>query len=125
MQLLIHQLVNEFLPLKRRQSSKNWINFDACCCHHRGHKKDSRGRGNLLMLTDGKMVYNCYNCGFKTIYSGIDISKKFETWLHWLGVPHARVQEAKLEILQKKINGELSESSEYNFSNTNNFVEVE
>jgi len=124
-QLLVHQLVNEYLPLKRRQGSKNWITFDACCCHHRGHKRDTRGRGNLLVLPDGKIVVNCYNCGFKTAYFGTDINKKFETWLNWLGVPHSRIQEAKFEILQKKINGELSESVDYNFSQIDNFVEIE
>lgn len=125
MQLLVHQLVNEFLPLKRKQSAKGWINFDAVCCHHRGHKKDVRGRGNLLMLEDGKIVINCYNCGFKTIYSGIDVSKKFESWLTWLGIPQSRIQEAKLEILQKKINGELKPLTDYHFSHIDDFVEVD
>lgn len=125
MQLLIHQLVTDFLPLKRKQSIKRWITFDAVCCHHRGHKKDTRGRGNVLMLEDGKIIANCYNCGFKTIYSGVDISKKFESWCIWLGIPEFRLQEAKLEILEKKIKGELSELPGYSLSNGNAFVEVD
>ena len=108
MTLLVYQLVQEYLPLTRKMSSKGWCQFNAVCCHHRGHTKDIRGRGNILISADGLMVYNCYNCGFRTRYTGNSISDAFETLLTYFNVPIDRINSAKLEILDKQIKGELS-----------------
>lgn len=59
------------------------------------------------MEPDGSMRVNCYNCSFRTTYRGGDITHGFEAWLGWLGAPRDRIQEAKLEILSKKLNGEI------------------
>ena len=77
MALLIHQLIFDYLPHKKRQTAKGWINFDAPCCHHRGHNRDTRSRGNLLVTDDGGIIINCYNCGFKAHekYMGILLSQ--------------------------------------------------
>ena len=108
MSLLLHQLVQDYLPSKRRQTPKGWIVFNAPCCHHRGHNADTRSRGNVLIGLDGHIVANCYNCGFKAIYAGNEISKNFQLWLQYLGVPRDKINEAKLEILSKQLNGEIS-----------------
>lgn len=109
MPLLIYQLVHDYLPAKRKQTQKGWWTFNAPCCHHRGHNTDTRSRGNLLFVPDGTIVVNCYNCGFKTRYRGSDITYTFEQWLEWIGVPKSKIQEAKLEILSKKLNGEIQD----------------
>jgi len=124
MALFLHQLVQDYLPAKRRQTPKGWWNFDAVCCHHRGHNHDSRFRGNLLVLPDGSMIYNCYNCGFKTGYKGGDLSHNFENWLRYLGIPQDKIQVAKLEILGKKLNGDLETSSSPDLFKIENFPEV-
>jgi hypothetical protein len=108
MSLLLHQLVQDYLPSKRRQTPKGWIVFNAPCCHHRGHNADTRSRGNVLIGLDGHIVANCYNCGFKAIYAGNEISKNFQLWLQYLGVPRDKINEAKLEILSKQLNGEIA-----------------
>ena len=123
--LLVHQLVQEYLPQRRRQTAKGWWNFNGVCCHHRGHNPDTRSRGNALLTPDGQVVVNCYNCGFKTVYRGSDISTNFENWLDWLGVPRAKIQEAKLEILSKKLSGELETTETTNWFHQENFPEVE
>jgi hypothetical protein len=110
MSLLLHRLINDYLPIKRKQTQKGWITFNAPCCHHRGHNLDTRGRGNFLAVGDGTLLVNCYNCGFKARYSGGDISHGFEAWMGYLGIPREKIQEAKLEILSKKLSGEIQQS---------------
>lgn len=101
----IHQLISDNLPAKRRQTPRGWIVFNGVCCHHRGHNHDTRHRGNLIITPDGMIGYNCYNCGFKTKFNGIDLSKNFEHLLQWLGVSANDIQQAKLELLKNKIDG--------------------
>lgn len=125
MTLLVHQLVQDYLPAKRKQTAKGWIVFNSVCCHHRGHNQDTRSRGNLLLTADGGMVANCYNCGFKTSYRGGDISHNFENWLRYLGVPLNKIQEAKLEILSKKLSGELETLAAPDIFRTESFPEVD
>jgi len=102
---LVHQLIAEHLPQKRKSSPRGWVMFNAPCCHHRGHNQDNRMRGNLLMAEGGYVAYNCYNCGFKTVYDNQNISKKFDNLLKWLGVSDDDVKRVKLELLHNKING--------------------
>lgn len=117
--------MQEYLPVKRRQNAKGWWTFDAPCCDHRGHNRDTRGRGNFLASTDGTMRANCYNCGFKAKYSGGDISKNFEAWMVYLGVPREKIQQAKLEILSKKLSGELEIVEKQEYFKAENFPEIE
>lgn len=102
---LVHDLVLNNIPAKRRQSPRGWVIFNSVCCHHRGHNVDKRHRGNLLMSQDGVIGYNCYNCGFKTRFNGIELTKNFEFFLHWLGVSNDDIQKAKLELLKNKLDG--------------------
>lgn len=121
----LHSLILEYLPINRRQNTKGWLMFNAPCCHHRGHNPDTRNRGNLLFSADGSVVVNCYNCGFKSMHKNGDISASFESWMHWLGVPKHRIQQAKLEILSKKINGSNSSNSVSQFVIPTEFPEVQ
>lgn len=125
MALLLHQLIQDNLPVKRRQTPKGWVVFNAPCCHHRGHNQDTRSRGNLLFAADGSIVVNCYNCGFKTKYSGGDIGHNFETWMGYLGIPRHKIQEAKLEILSKKLSGEIEHAEIPEFFKPDAFPDVE
>ena len=102
---LIHQLIVEHLPHKRKTSPRGWMMFNAPCCHHRGHKQDTRMRGNMLITEEGQVAYNCYNCGFKTVYDNLNIGKNFNNLLSWLNVPEDDVKLVKLELLHNKING--------------------
>lgn len=102
---IIHDVLAEYLPVKRKQTSRGWQVFDAPCCVHRGHNPDKRGRGNLLMSSDGKIGFNCYNCGFKTVYDGSHLGQKFEALLMWLNVPHDVVNKIKLELLKNQLDG--------------------
>lgn len=101
----IHQLIIENLPPKHRKNPRGWLTFNAPCCHHRGHKPDQRGRGNLIMGTDGAMGFNCYNCGFRSRFNGIHMTRNFEQLLVWLGAPSEGIRSAKLELLRMQLDG--------------------
>lgn len=102
---LVHESLQKYLPSKRRTSPRGWIVFNAPCCQHRGHRPDTRFRGNVLFVQDGTVAYNCYNCGLKTVFDGINLSKNFENLLSWFGVPIEDIRRIKLEALNAKIDG--------------------
>ncbi len=121
---LVHQLIAEHLPQKRKTSPRGWVTFNAPCCQHRGHNQDTRMRGNLLMAEGGYVAYNCYNCGFKTVYDNQNISKKFDSLLKWLSVPDEDIKRVKLELLHNKINGVDTVAASVDVNFVTNFTEV-
>ena len=122
---LIHDLVLNNLPTRHKQSPRGWVLFNSVCCHHRGHGHDKRHRGNLMINPDGVIGYNCYNCGFKTRFDGINVSKNFELLLQWLGVSDNDIQAAKLELLKNKIDGIEPDVINPEFFFNKNFNEVD
>lgn len=102
---LIHDIIAQKLPTKRKKSPRGWLIFNAPCCGHRGHKPDKRGRGNLIMMPDGTVGFNCYNCGFRTRFDNNHLSKNFESLLHWLGATSEDINRIKLEILKRQLDG--------------------
>ena len=62
-------------------------------------------RGNMLILPDGHIAYNCYNCGFKTVFDNVNISRNFENLMDWMGIPAEDTRKVKLEVLQNKLAG--------------------
>lgn len=122
---LIHEIVSNSLPVKRRAGSRGWITCNAVCCHHRGHKQDMRSRGNFLFTPDGLIVYNCYNCGFKTMFDNNSLSKPFESLMVWMGVSQDDINKIKLEILANTVNGNLTVVAGHELRFTTEFAEVE
>lgn len=99
----VFEMLLTHLPHKRKLNPRGWIQFNAVCCHHRGHKPETRGRGNLLMQEDG-ITYNCYNCGFKTRFKFDHISNSFQQLLGWLGVSREEIQRLKIALLAQDVN---------------------
>jgi len=102
---LIHEIVASHLPARRRSSSLGWITCNSPCCHHRGHRQDTRSRGNYLFAPDGAIAYNCYNCGFKTVFDRVSISRNFENLMRWMGISDEEIQRSKMELLQQRMDG--------------------
>ena len=76
--------IREHLP-RTKSHAKGWIGFNAVCCHHRGERHDTRGRGNILFTSTG-FSYNCFNCGFKTGWElGKQLNGKNKQLLTWFG----------------------------------------
>lgn len=51
------------------------------------------------------MVYNCYNCGFKTRFEGNKLSRNFESLMDWMGVPTDEIKKVKLELMHSRLDG--------------------
>lgn len=107
-------MVMGVLPHKNKKSSTGWHQFDAVCCHHRGHKPDTRRRGNLKADASG-VSYSCFNCGFKTRFTGDQISHSFEQLLMWLGMDVSQIQQIKLRLLQHQLDHAHVAESEVSF----------
>lgn len=101
----VHDLVLGHLPAKRRVTPKGWILHNAVCCAHRGHRADTRMRGNTRVGEDGSIGYNCYNCHFKCRFDGSFLSNNFEQFLTWLGVDNNQIQSIKLDMLKRQMEG--------------------
>ena len=121
---LIHDIMAAHLPARRRNTALGWINCNAVCCHHRGHRQDVRSRGNFLFVADGTIAYNCWNCGFKTVFDNTNVSKHFESLMTWMGIPHDDINKIKLELLQNKIDGATPNAIVADLRFTTDFKEV-
>lgn len=99
---LIQQIVNQFLPPKKKNTPSGWISFNAPCCHHRGENIDKRMRGGIMFSDDG-WQYHCFNCNFKAGWTpGKMLSKNSKDLLNWLGIPDAEIQKINLAVLKSK-----------------------
>jgi hypothetical protein len=57
------------------------------------------------MLPDGAVVYNCYNCEYRTRFDGIHLSLNFEKLLRWCGATSDHLTAIKLELLKNQLEG--------------------
>lgn len=88
---------------KIKQSQAGWLSGNAVCCHHNGENRDTRGRGGLKLSGDGKVVWHCFNCQFKTSYTpGYPLSFKYRKFLSWLGVDVNEIQRLVIDALRIK-----------------------
>ena len=94
------------LPPRAKQSPSGWTSFNAPCCHHRGHKQDTRKRAGIRF--DGNsIVYNCFNCKFSTGWQpGAPFGEKMKTLTRWLGAGEDTIKELVFEAMK-------TESEEY------------
>lgn len=98
---MVQDSLLQLLPTRRRQSANGWISFNAPCCHHRGHKPDSRGRGGVITNANGTIGYHCFNCQFKTGYKpGQYLGYKFRRLLAWLGADDGLINRLVLEAVR-------------------------
>jgi len=99
------------LPPKTKTSPSGWTSFNAPCCHHRGHKSDTRKRAGVT-FGDG-IVYNCFNCKFTASWQpGRNINEKFKNLCRWLGASDDDIKELIFEALKTESTDYKQEISE-------------
>ena len=97
----VQDTVLQLLPARRRKSTNGWTSFDAVCCHHRGERPDTRGRGGIIVNSDGTITYHCFNCQFRTSYRpGWFLGYKFRQLLTWLGADSGQLQFLVIESIR-------------------------
>jgi len=101
---LVLDKFRSLLP-KTKSSPSGWTSFNAPCCHHRGHARDTRKRAGV-MFSEG-VVYNCFNCKYTASWQpGRNISEKLKSLCRWLGANDDQIKELVFEALK-------TESTEY------------
>lgn len=102
---LITDIVQTFLPPKRKITPSGWVSFNAICCHHTGSGYDTRQRGGIIVNGEG-VSYHCFNCQFKASWQpGRPITSKFKKLLQWLNVPDDQINKCALEAMRLKEDG--------------------
>ena len=83
-----------------RETVKGWRNFNAVCCHHRGHRPDRRKRGGLK-ITGDVVTYKCFNCHFQASYrEGRSLGYKFRKFLTWGGISEQELRVLVLDAMR-------------------------
>jgi len=100
---LVLDKFRSLLP-KTKTSPSGWISFNAPCCHHRGHARDTRKRAGV-MFSEG-VIYNCFNCKYTASWQpGRNISEKFKSLCRWLGANDDQIKELVFEALKTESTG--------------------
>ncbi len=75
-------------------SGRTWNRFNAVCCRHNGETIDTKKRAGFLITYQSGIIYNCFNCGFKSGWTpGRSLSLKFSKLLFWFGLSHIEIME--------------------------------
>ena len=91
------------IPGKKKKTGKGWWSFNAVCCHHRGHKPDTRKRGGITFESDTNWTYHCFNCSFSCRFAtGKTISFKTRQLLKWLGCDDDQIDKWSFQSFQQK-----------------------
>lgn len=91
------------IPGKKRLASKGWYSFNAVCCHHKGHRKDDRGRAGIVFDNDEDWTYHCFNCGFSTRFVlGQPLAHKVRELLGWCGIAEEQINKWSFESLRQR-----------------------
>ena len=99
MTLVIDKL-RSMAPSRGSMTPSGWFTFNAPCCHHRGHRPDTKKRAGLKIDGDG-IFYNCFNCKFSTGWKpGDQISTKLKQLVSWFGGNEHDINQLVLEALK-------------------------
>lgn len=86
-----YQSLLAHINTKKRTTPSGWVSFNAPCCHHRGHRQDTKQRGGLIPNAQN-ISYHCFNCGFKANFTvGRLLSSKMRELLGWLNYTDAEI----------------------------------
>lgn len=104
---MTNEITNAILSLwsarrRTKHTPSGWISGNAVCCHHRGEKQDTRGRGGLLITPNDGFQWHCFNCNFKAGWTpGKLLSSNTKLLFKWLGMSEADI--GKLGLIAMKV----------------------
>lgn len=97
---LVVDIFRKLIPPRAKHSPSGWTSFNAPCCHHRGHKADTRKRAGIRFDGNG-IVYNCFNCKFSTGWQpGHPIGEKLKSLARWMGANENDIKDMVFEALK-------------------------
>lgn len=97
---IVSDVLNIYLPGKRKTTPSGWTSFNAPCCVHNNENADTRSRGGLI--TEGDVIsYHCFNCGYKASWQpGRNLSYKFKKLLEWMNTPDNEITKLALDVMR-------------------------
>lgn len=103
-QIIMAEIMNDPVP-----AIGVWKSYNCPACVYRGQSRpDVRHRGNHMFTNEGSVVYNCYNCHLKTVWSpGKYMSKDMKSLLSYFGASEKQISEIAFYVK------EMVESEEY------------
>ena len=108
---IVSDLLNVYLPAKRKTTPSGWTSFNAPCCVHNNENADTRGRGGVIYEGD-VISYHCFNCGFKASWQpGRNLSYKFKKLLEWLNTPDQDITKLALDVMRENEGVEVQKHS--------------
>lgn len=91
------------IPRKKRYTTSGWHSFNAICCHHRGHKADTRSRAGIKFSDANSWSYHCFNCGFKCgLQIGNSFSANLKQFLVWCGLDKNEIEKLSFESFRQR-----------------------
>jgi hypothetical protein len=110
---LVVDLFRSLLPPRTKSSPSGWTSFNAPCCHHRGHKQDTRKRAGIRFDGEG-IVYNCFNCKFSTGWQpGSPFGEKMKTLARWMNADEDTIKRLVFESMKTESVGYQAAPSEF------------
>ena len=96
----ISETIISYLP-PQKTTPTGWRKFNAVCCHYRGERPDTKGRGGVIESGD-LITYHCFNCKYTASWQpGRLLSHKIKTLLMWLHVPNGSINKLALHALRE------------------------
>ena len=102
---------------KVKHTTGGWLSGNAVCCHHRGERRDTRGRGGIMLSHNNTgFSWHCFNCGFKAGWSpGHALSNNTRLLFKWLGLTDSELNKLILTTIREKDSGITAEHPELDF----------
>lgn len=114
---LVVDAFKNLLPPRLKKTPKGWYTFNAPCCHHRGHRQDTKGRCGVRF--DHGVSFHCFNCHYTTSWKpGRQLSRKFKSLCRWMGADEAEINKMVFEALK-------SEAKHYEHGESNEIITFE
>lgn len=104
-QIIMAEIMNDPAP-----AIGVWKNYNCPACVYRGQSRpDVRHRGNHMFTSEGSVVYNCYNCHLKTVWSpGKFMSKDMMSLLSYFGASEKALTEIQFYVKEMVESGEFA-----------------
>lgn len=98
----MQDLFRQWVPASARVSPSGWYSYNAVCCHHRGHRADTKKRAGVKYENNG-FGYHCFNCGFSASWQpGQLLSNNLRNWLRWSGADQDTVMKINFSLLRNR-----------------------
>ncbi len=98
----MQDLFRQWVPASVRVSPSGWYSYNAVCCHHRGHRADTKKRAGVKYENNG-FAYHCFNCGFSASWQpGQLLSNNLRNWLRWSGADQDTVMKINFSLLRNR-----------------------